>query len=254
MSRVRLLHWNANQASTLQKKLIAAGFQVEYDATVDSSQMRKWRLNPPAAFVIDLSRLPARGREIAIALRQSPKTRHVPIVFCEGAPEKVKLIRELLPDAGYCSSRDLVQKLNNARPVEAPLRPTDMMNRFGSRSTAQKLGIREGSTVALVDPPRNISTVLAPLPERVEFVEHNGAVTLCFVHSADDLRNDISRVRGLAVNTRLWIVWRKKSSRGFNGVTEPLVREIAIDLGLVDYKICSIDEDWSAMLFARRKP
>ena len=251
--RVRLLHWNAVEALPTRGVLSAAGFRVEYDQKFDSALMRKWREDPPAAFVIDLSRLPSQGREIAIALRQSPKTRQIPILFCDGAPEKVKLIRDVLPDATYCMSEELVKTLKNVRPVQTPIQPPDMMNRYGSRTTAQKLGITERSTVAAIDPPRNVSTMLGELPGGVEFVEQRGAVTLCFVHSADDLRADMSRVRSLAANTKLWILWRKKSASGHDGITERLIRETGINLGLVDYKICSVDKTWSAMLFARKK-
>ncbi|MBV8550879.1 MAG: hypothetical protein JOY54_06230 [Acidobacteriaceae bacterium] len=251
--RVRLLHWKAAEAAVTRDVLLRAGFRVEYDETFQSALMRKWREDPPAAFVIDLSRLPSQGREIAIALRQSPKTRQVPIVFCNGAPEKVKLIREVLPDATYCAGEELVKTVKHVRPVQSPVRPLDMMDRYGSRTTAQKLGITEGSTVAVIDPPGNVSTMLGVLPRRVEFVEQCGAVTLCFVNSPDGLRADLSRVRSLAARTKLWILWRKKSAPGHEGVTEQLVRETGIGLGLVDYKICSIDKTWSAMLFARKK-
>lgn len=163
------------------------------------------------------------------------------------------MIRNVLPDAAYCACDELIETLKKARPIETPVQPLDMMNRYGARTVAQKLGITERSAVALVDPPRNVSTLLGALPGRIEFVEEGGAVTLCFVHSVDDLRADMSRVRGLAAKTKLWILWRKKSAAEHNGVTEGLVRETGIDLGLVDYKICSIDKTWSAMLFVRRK-
>jgi hypothetical protein len=55
-------------------------------------------------------------------------------------------------------------------------------------------------------------------------------------------------MRKLAARTKLWILWRKGSS-----VTQPFLRESAAEVGLVDYKICSVDATWSAMLFARRK-
>lgn len=250
---VRLLHWNAAEATVIQSFLLNAGFQVEYDQTFDSTLMRKWRENPPTMFVIDLSRLPSNGREIAIALRQSPKTRQVPIIFCDGAPEKVKLVRDVLPDAAYCTCNELIETLKNIRPMQTSVKPVSMMSRYGSRTTAQKLGITEESTVALINPPRNVSTVVGELPGGIEFIEQDGAVTLCFVNSADGLRADMSRVRGLATKTKLWILWRKKSAPGHDGVTDRLVRETGGDLGLVDYKICSVDETWSAMLFARKK-
>jgi hypothetical protein len=253
MKRVRLLHWKAAEAVQKVETLTRAGFQVEYDEAVDSAVMRAWREEPPSAFVIDLSRLPSHGREIAIALRQSKKTRLIPIVFCDGVEEKVAAIRELLPDASYCAGSELVKMLKRVKPLETAAKPADMMNRYGTRTTAQKLGVRENSKVALVDAPRNVGQVLGELPAGVEFVEADGDVTLCFVNSVDDLRADISRVRSLAAKTKLWIVWRKKGAMGHCGITDGLVRDTAIDLGLVDYKICAVDECWTGMLFARRK-
>jgi hypothetical protein len=251
--RVGLVHWHAAEAIAVQERLRAAGFTVEHKAQFDSAAMQAWRLAPPMAFVIDLSRMPSHGREVAIALRQSPKTKHTPIVFCDGALEKVKMIHELLPDATYCSGEDLVESLRIVRPIADPAKPADMMNRYGSRTTAQKLGIKAGNLVALINAPRNLSAVLGKLPEGVEFVEDGGAVTLCFLHSPGDLRAEISSVRRRAPATKLWILWRKKSAAKHDGITETHVRETSIDLGLVDYKICSVDETWSAMLFARRK-
>jgi hypothetical protein len=128
-----------------------------------------------------------------------------------------------------------------------------MMNRYSSRTTAQKLGIREQSSIAAMNPPRNLQSMLGELPQGAEFCEEAGAVTLCFVHSVDELRADISRVRSLAAATKLWILWRKKSAPGHDGVTEPLVRETGLELGLVDYKICSVDNTWSAILFAKKR-
>jgi len=253
MRRVRFLHWNADEAAATLASLRKARFQVEYAEAVDAVMMRQWRADPPQAFIIDLSRMPSRGREIAIALRQSPKTRHVPIIFCDGALEKVKLIRDVLPDATYCVSADLIKTLRNVKPLHEPAKPLDMMNRYSSRTTAQKLGIREQSSIAAMNPPRNLQSMLGELPQGAEFCEEAGAVTLCFVHSVDELRADISRVRSLAAATKLWILWRKKSAPGHDGVTEPLVRETGLELGLVDYKICSVDNTWSAILFAKKR-
>jgi CheY-like chemotaxis protein len=253
MKRVRFVHWNGNEAAPMKQSLISAKFQVEHDPAFSTALMRQWRENPPSAFVIDLSRLPARGREIAIALRQSPKTRHVPIVFCDGAPEKVKSIRDALPDATYCRGAELVKTLKAVKPLENPLKPVDMMNRYGSRTTAQKLGIKRGSTITLVDPPRNVNSVMGDLPGDTKFIEQGGSVTLCFVHSIDGLRVDMSRMARFAAQTKLWCLWRKKTASNHDGVTEPLVRETGINVGLVDYKICSVDSTWSAMAFAPKK-
>ncbi len=253
MSRIRLLHWKSEEAQAAVQLLESGGFQVDYDAEYSSSRMREWRLNPPTAFVIDLTRLPSHGREIAIALRQSPRTRHVPIVFCGGEAEKLERIREALPDAAYCTTKNLLKTLKAARPLDMPAQPAAMMNRFGHRTAAQKLGIIQGTKVTALNAPRNVCKILGELPAGAEITEQDGALTLCFVHSVDEVRSDISRVRDLAATTKLWILWSKKGSTSHAGVTERLVREIGIDLGLVDYKICSINSVWSGMLFARRK-
>ncbi len=258
MPRVRLLHWRASEAAAHTELLRAAGHLVEYCEEFHSALMKNWRESPPDAFVIDLSRLPSHGREIAIALRQSRATRQCPIVFCGGAEEKVKRIRRELPDAVYCSLPRLTPAVRKAiaqRPAN-PVKPVQMMDRYGSRSAAQKLGIKAASVVAVIDPPRDLGTLLGELPPGVDFVEEAGgesAVTFCFIHEASLLAPTLSRVRDLAATSKLWIFWRKGASVKTGGVTERSVRERGIDLGLVDYKICSVNHIWSAMLFAVRR-
>lgn len=248
MRHLRLLHWNAAEAQRILDTLRAAGYTVDYDEAFTSALMRQWRASPPDAFVIDLSRLPSHGREIAIALRQSPKTRSLPIVFCNGEPHKVQSLRALMPDAVYTDIAGLVLALRTAKPVAQPARPAAMMDRYAGRSAAQKLGITETTTVRLVNaPPERIGVL-----DSLQVVDEPAPVTLCFADSVDDLRQTIARVRNYAPKTRLWILWRKKTAPGHSGVTESLVRETALSLGLVDYKICAVDKVWSAMLFAKR--
>lgn len=209
----------------------------------------------PRCFVIDLSRLPSHGREIAIALRQSAATRGTPIVFCGGEPNKVKAIRALLPDAAYCGPERLdasVTAALDAKPAQAIV-PPPIMDRYASRSAAQKLGIRTGLKVALLEAPARVETILGTLPPDVEFVETGGDVTLCFLHDPDAVRQAFSDLRSQADKTKLWMLWRKKTSGHHTGITEPDVRETGTSLGLVDYKICSVDKNWSAMLFARKR-
>jgi len=253
MSHVRLIHWKAGEAADLLASLRAAGHTVDYDEDVASDGFRAIRQSPPDAFVIDLSRLPSHGREAATFFRGQKATRHIPIVFVGGAPEKVEAIREVLPDAVYTAPGRLRSALRAAfanRPA-SPVVPTQMMARYASRSAAQKLGIREGSTAALIDPPRNYASVIGELPAGAALEETPAAtcpITLFFVHDAAACGEALPRIRKLAARTKLWILWRKGSS-----VTQPFLRESAAAVGLVDYKICSVDAAWSAMLFARRK-
>jgi len=258
MPRVRLLHWDAGEAAKSVKCLAEAKYQVEYEEHFQPALMRAWRESPPDAFVIDLSKLPSHGKEIAIALRQSPATRYVPIVFCEGDEIKVNKIRALLPDAVYCSLSKLPSALRKAltnRPSK-PVKPVAMMDRYASRTAAQKLGIKNSSRVAVVDPPRDYAKVLGEMPPGVEIsddTETGAHVTLCFTHDAASLQRMLSSYRSRAGATKLWILWRKGGSAAYGGVNERLVRESAIHLGLVDYKVCSVNEVWSALLFAPKR-
>jgi len=257
MARIRLLHWNAAEAAKYLAALGARGHTVQYDQDVDSASLREWRAKPPEAFVIDLSRLPARGREIAIALRQSPATRGVPLVFCEGAPNKVDETRAFLPDAVYCGFsklRGAVRRALSAPPREAAV-PMPMMKRYAGRTTAQKLGIEAASTVAVVDPPRDFLAVLGDLPAGVEFAEDErapAALTLCFVQDLPSLQARMSELRPRARTSKLWFCWRKGKSAA-SGLSDNSIRATGISLGLVDYKVCSLNLVWSGMLFAPRR-
>lgn len=267
MARIRLLHWKEAEAREYIDALEGAGHRVEYEEKFRPGLMRMWRESPPDAFVIDLSRLPSHGREIAIALRQSRATRTIPIVFCEGVEEKVERVRSVLPDAAYCTCGTLRSTLRSAlkQRVEAPAVPTAMMDRYGGRTAAQKLGIKEGSTVALVDAPRDGIRVIGDLPGGVdvrEDDEDHTDVTLCFIHDLGSLQGRLSEMRRRAGRTKLWVLWKKGASKKNaaknaagerGGVTEGLVREYALALGLVDYKVCSVNEVWSALAFAPKR-
>lgn len=257
MLRVCLLHWKAREAAGHLETLRRAGYRVEYDEQFSPALMKRWREAPPDAFVIDLSRLPSQGREIAIALRQSPKTRLVPLVFCGGLAEKLSAVRAVLPDATYCELVTLevsLQKGITERPAN-PVKPTAMMDRYKGRTAAQKLGIRQSSIIALIDAPSYALQVVGELPPDVEIVEKwtpKVSVTLCFLQDPGSVAALVSEVRECAVSSKLWMLWRKGGKAARGEVTEDLVRSTALSLGLVDYKVCSVDASWTAMLFARK--
>jgi hypothetical protein len=258
MPRVRLFHWNAKEAAEFIDSLRAAGHKVDYDEKIVPELFRGIRDSPPDAFVVFLARLPSQGREVATALRGFKATRHVPIVFVDGIPEKVEAVRSQLPDAVYTSRQRMGPALSNAlaHPPAAPVVPTQMMDRYAARTAAQKLGIAEGASVALLDPPRDYAKVLGQIPKRVTFVEDVGpgcSVTLWFVEDAETYRSALPRRRALAGRTKLWILWPKRRAREPAAISEQIVRDAALALGLVDYKICSVNERWSALAFARKK-
>src|SRR5580658_2705896 len=127
--RIRLFHWRAEEAKPLLTLLKAAGYSVDYKEPVSS--YREVRSSPPDAIVIDLSRLPSQGREVAVFLRGSKATRNVPIVFVGGEPDKIERVRRVLPDAAYTSASRLRSTLRAAiaNPPADPVKPAQMMDR-----------------------------------------------------------------------------------------------------------------------------
>ncbi len=253
MPVVRVIHWKEAEASPLLEACRTAGFETEYIEGDGGAICRAIRTKPPDIVAIDLSRLPSHGREVAVWLRNTKSTRHIPIVFIGGDPEKLAGVRALLPDAAYCELPKLAAALKNAAKSasKAPAVPPPMMDRYRERSAAEKLGIKADSSVSVVDAPRDFPDLLGPLPDGVEFQEEPAPVTLWFVHDRDALMNGLRQMRAIAAGTKLWLLWRKGAKHP--GLTENALRESAIAVGLVDYKICSVDPKWSAMCFARRK-
>jgi hypothetical protein len=266
MPCVRIVHWKAPQAPPLIEACRACGVDVEYDDVPFGPLAKLIRAKPPDALVIDLSCVPSHGRDTAIALRQTKYARHIPLVFVDGEAGKVEAIRKQLPDATFTTSasrKGLCAGIRAAcaKPVADPVIPPGVMASYSSRTVAQKLGIREGSKVALFDAPRDYAALLGELPANAELVEFEEApdsvcaVTLWFVNDPRVYQAGLRRMQAIAGRTKLWVVWRKGAvgKEKQNGLTQYVVREAAIEVGLVDYKICAVNEKWSAMAFARRK-
>jgi CheY-like chemotaxis protein len=256
MHRVRVIHWKSAEAEPLVAAVRAVGFEAEYEPDPNSSlQARAITSNPPDAIVIDLSRLPSQGREIAVWLRNRKSTRTIPLVFFGGEPAKIETVKAVLPDAAYATERTLGRLIKAACKgrVRNPVIPPSAMERFKAKSAPQKLGIAAGSTVALIDAPRDYAAVLGDIPEGAEFFEDPESVkniTLWFIRDSEAMLAGLRRMRAIAAKTKLWIVWPKATTNRFR---EGSIRELGIENGLVDYKICSVNEQWSGILFARSK-
>ena len=252
MPRVRLFHWKEIEAASLIADLKAAGCSVDYNE--DFGSYLPTRRSPPDIFVIDLTRLPAHGREVAVALRGHRITRPVPIVFVDGDPEKVERIRGILPDAVYVSRSRLAAAIRRAKPNSNAVVPPQMMERFANRTAAQKMGIGKGARVALVDPPPDYARAIGPLPEAAWLDEEAALgeckIALWFLHDPAGFQAALPKMRRAAEHTRLWVLWRKNKRDGLDG---NVIRGGANQVGLVDYKICSLNETWSGMAFAIKK-
>jgi hypothetical protein len=254
MLRVRLFHWKAEEAKPLIGKLRAAGYEVVQRPGARTS-VREVKESGTAAVVIDLSRMPSHGRYVGAWMRASKSTRHIPLLFVGGEPEKVAAIQKHMPDAVYTSVAGIGAALKKAitNPLRDPVIPMQMLETAPGRTAAQKMGIRAASMVGLIDPPPDYLKVLGELPDGVVLEEdssHVRPVMVWFVHDPGEFEAALPSRRALAVRSRLWIVWQKGRRDGLNG---NFVRERALAMGLVDYKICSLDGVWSGMVFTVKK-
>jgi len=127
---------------------------------------------------------------------------------------------------------------------------------YSGTPLVKKLGIKEGARTALVNAPDEFQATLGELPADVKLMKATTKsldVVLFFVLSERILARDFAKLaERLTSNGMIWIAWPKKSS----GVTTDLnfdrVQRIGLDAGLVDVKICAIDETWSGLKFVYR--
>jgi hypothetical protein len=127
---------------------------------------------------------------------------------------------------------------------------------YSGTPLAKKLGIKEGSRVALVNAPKDFQSELGELPDNVQFIKRPTKsldIILLFVISERALARDFARFAArLTANGMLWIAWPKKSSGVTTDLSEQRVRQIGLDARLVDVKICAIDDVWSGLKFVYR--
>ena len=127
---------------------------------------------------------------------------------------------------------------------------------YSTRSLAEKLGIKPGTVVtALAAPPAYLS-LLQPVPADVTFVNRLGKrarFVHCFVTRRAELEKEFPTLsRSLADDGMVWISWPKKAAKAETDLTEDVVREVGLRAGLVDVKVCAVDDLWSGLKFVRR--
>ena len=257
MPRVRLVHWNAAEARQRVERLQVAGYEATYDAADGPDLLSQLRGDPPAAVVIDLSRQPSHGRDIALAIRQYKATRRVPLVFVDGDADRVARIRELLPDAMYTVWSQISVALERAiaSPLPDPVVPVSRMAGYAGVPLVTKLDIKAGAAVALIDAPPGFEGAMGELPEGVMLtrqLDGHPHLAIWFVRSRQALERQIERMATLADRGGLWIAWPKKASGFDTDLSQGTVCQVALATGLVDYKVCAIDATWSGLRFSRR--
>jgi len=257
--RIRLVHWKAEEVPERAARLEAAGYAVDGEVPGTSIGVKALREDPPDAFVIDLGRLPSHGREVAFSLRQSKALRGIPIVFVDGDEQKVAKIRTELPDAVYAGWDRIDEALRRAigSPPADPVVPRSDSGPGSGRPLAQKLGIKEGMTIAVLDAPEGIEATLGPLPDGVVLYHGNPGqssdMTIWFTVSREQLERRFAGISEAVGEGTLWMAWPKRSSGVETDLSEDAMREVALPAGMVDTKVCAIDETWSGLRLTRRR-
>ena len=121
----------------------------------------------------------------------------------------------------------------------------------------KKLGIKDGFYVLTVNAPDDYAELLAPLPDEVilsdQAVTDTDLIHL-FTNSRDELFGKLAEcVRLIKQDGSIWVSWYKKAARLPTEITEDTVREAAFPLGLVDIKVCAVDEKWSGLKLVIRR-
>ena len=127
---------------------------------------------------------------------------------------------------------------------------------YSQRKLSEKLGIKPGTRVVALGAPPAYAELLGPLPDRVTLhsrLPKQSQFIHRFVRRQDELRAEFPRLAcALIDDGLLWISWPKKASGMDSDLDENIVRDIALSQGLVDVKVCAVDETWSGLKFVRR--
>jgi len=128
---------------------------------------------------------------------------------------------------------------------------------YSQTPLAKKLGIKGGMEILVISPPCGYRELVQPLPEDVDLVteigEHTNAAHI-FATSTAVLVTELQRLRNeLAGSAFIWASLPKKASRMETDITENTIRELALPMGLVDIKVCAVDDVWSGLKLVVRK-
>nr|WP_298958591.1 DUF3052 family protein [uncultured Roseibium sp.] len=128
---------------------------------------------------------------------------------------------------------------------------------YSGRPLAAKLGLKPGMTCWRQGMPQEIAellTVQEPALMLLTSAEPGLECAHVFITEREDLETQLSQLReSLAPDGMIWISWPKKASKVPTTVTEDVIRDICLPIGLVDVKVCAVDATWSGLKLVIRK-
>ena len=127
---------------------------------------------------------------------------------------------------------------------------------YSGRPLAKKLGIKSGFTARLINPPDYYLELFTDLPDDISF-EASTDIKKDFIHfftlDSGELSKVFSEIKDeIKSNGMIWVSWPKKSSRIQTDIDGNIVRKTGLDNGLVDVKVCAVDQTWSGLKFMIR--
>lgn len=126
---------------------------------------------------------------------------------------------------------------------------------YSGTPLVKKIGVKPGHRVLLVNAPKDFAKTMGELPENGKTVTQGNAfdVGIVFVTSTADLEKNLRVLhRAMEQNGMIWAAWPKKTSGLRTDLVENKVRDIGLAAGLVDVKVCAIDDTWSGLKFVIR--
>ena len=130
---------------------------------------------------------------------------------------------------------------------------------YSGTPLARKLGIGEGDEVALIGAPEQFEDTLGELPDVASLHtdladDARYDVIVAFVTQRSELEAELPRLRArMAPACGLWIAWPKRASKVPTNVTDQVIRDVVLPTGLVDNKVCAIDDTWSGLRLVIRR-
>jgi hypothetical protein len=152
-------------------------------------------------------------------------------------------------------------------PLPTAHRPLLMTTGYSGTPLGKKLGIKDGFVLLAVNAPGNYLELVEPLPAGV-LIEAAGSgsplltrgrlqhldIVHLFTNSRDELFSELARLQNvIKQDGAIWVSWYKKAAKLPTEITEDTVREAAFPLGLVDVKVCAVDERWSGLKVVIRR-
>lgn len=122
---------------------------------------------------------------------------------------------------------------------------------YSGTPLAKKLGIKDGFHISLINAPEYYMDLFTDLPANLYF-EDKKSDKVDFIHfftkSKDEYMNLLPELKDqIKSNGMIWVSWPKKASKVVTDITEDIIRNFAIKSGLVDIKVCAVDDTWSGL-------